>query len=77
LSGFSSAFGASYFKEFVIRCPKPVAEINAELLQEKIIGGLDLGVYYPELKNCMLLCVTENRTQGDIDKLVEKLGAMV
>jgi glycine dehydrogenase subunit 1 len=77
LSGFSSAFGASYFKEFVIRCPKPVAEINAKLLQEKIIGGLDLGLYYPELKNCMLLCVTENRTQGDIDKLVEKLGAMV
>lgn len=77
LSGFSSAFGASYFKEFVIRCPKPVAEINAALLQEKIIGGLDLGVYYPELKNCMLLCVTENRTQDDIDKLVKKLGAMV
>lgn len=77
LNGFSSAFDASYFKEFVIRCPKPVAEINAELLQEKIIGGLDLGCYYPELKNCMLLCVTENRTQGDIDKLVEKLGAMV
>jgi len=77
LAGFSNAFGASYFKEFVIRCPRPVAEINAELLQEKIIGGLDLGLYYPELKNCMLLCVTENRTQDDIDKLVKKLGAMV
>lgn len=77
LPGYSGVFGASYFKEFIIRCPKPVAEINAELCKEKIIGGLDLGRYYPELKNCMLLCVTENRTQADINGLVGKLGAIV
>lgn len=77
LPGFTSVFAASYFKEFIIRCPKPIAEINAELLTEKIIGGLDLGIYYPELENCMLLCVTENRTQADINRLVAKLGAIV
>ena len=77
VEGFTSVFGASYFKEFIIRCPKPIAQINEELLQEKMIGGLDLGIYYPELKNCMLLCVTEKRTQDDINRLVRKLGAMV
>jgi glycine dehydrogenase subunit 1 len=77
LKGVTTVFGAAYFKEFVVRCPKPIAQINEELLQEKIIGGLDLGTYYPELKNCMLLCVTENRTQDDINRLVKKLGAMV
>jgi glycine dehydrogenase subunit 1 len=77
LEGFNSVFGASYFKEFIIRCPKSIAQINEELLQEKMIGGLDLGIYYPELKNCMLLCVTENRTQDDINRLVKKLGAIV
>ncbi|WP_378954520.1 aminomethyl-transferring glycine dehydrogenase subunit GcvPA [Pelosinus sp. sgz500959] len=77
LEGVTAVFGASYFKEFVIRCPKSIAEINKELLQEKIISGLDLGLYYPELKNCMLLCITENRTQEEISRLVEKLGAMV
>ncbi|MBC8016211.1 MAG: aminomethyl-transferring glycine dehydrogenase subunit GcvPA [Sporomusaceae bacterium] len=77
IEGFTSVFEASYFKEFIIRCPKPIAQINEELLQEKMIGGLDLGIYYPELKNCMLLCVTENRTQDDINRLVRKLGAMV
>ena len=77
VQGFTTVFGASYFKEFVIRCPKPIAQINEELLQEKIIGGLDLGIYYPELKNCMLVCVTENRSQEDINRLVKKLGAMV
>jgi len=77
LAGFTSVFTASYFKEFIIRCPKPIAQINEELLQEKMIGGLDLGIYYPELKNCMLLCVTEKRSQEDINRLVKKLGAMV
>lgn len=77
LKGFSPVFGASYFKEFIIRCPKPVAQINKELLQKKIIGGLDLEPYYPELKNCMLVCVTETRTQEDIHHLVTTLGAMV
>ena len=77
LAGFSTVFGTSYFKEFVIRCPKPIPQINEELLKEKIIGGLDLGTYYPELSNCMLLCVTEKRSLGDINRLVRKLGAMV
>jgi len=75
-AGFTTVFGASYFKEFVIRCPRSIAQINEDLLQEKIIGGLDLGVYYPELNNCMLLCVTEKRSQDDINRLVAKLGAM-
>jgi glycine dehydrogenase subunit 1 len=77
LAGFTAVFNATYFKEFIIRCPRPVAQINEELLKEKIIGGVDLGIYYPELENCMLLCVTENRTQEDISNLVKKLGAMV
>ena len=76
IKGFTPVFGGHYFKEFVIRCPKPIAQMNEELLQEKIIGGLDLGIYYPELKNCMLLCVTEKRSQLDINNLVKKLGGL-
>ena len=75
-TGFATVFNASYFKEFVIRCPKPIAQINEALLHEKMIGGLDLGTYYPELSNCMLLCVTEKRSQEDINRLVKIVGAM-
>jgi len=77
IEGITTVFKASYFKEFVIRCTKPIAQINKDLLQEKIIGGLDLGTYYPELSNCMLLCVTEKRSHEDINRLVKLLGAMV
>ena len=77
IPGFTPVFGASYFKEFVIRCPRSIGQINEELLQEKIIGGLDLGLYYPELENCMLICVTENRSQDDINRLVKIVGGKV
>ena len=36
--------------------------------------GLDLDRFYPELKNCMLVCVTEMNTRQDIEKLAEAMG---
>ncbi|MBN1178931.1 MAG: aminomethyl-transferring glycine dehydrogenase subunit GcvPA [Anaerolineae bacterium] len=63
-----------FFKEFVVRCPMPVEEINEFLLEEYgIIGGYDLGKAYPHLKDHMLLCVTEMTPKPDIDALVEAL----
>ena len=69
-----AVFSTPFFKEFVVKCNKPVAEINKALFAKNIIGGLDLELYYPELKNCMLLCVTENRTKAEIDALVAEMG---
>ncbi len=70
IPGFSSPFGSSFFKEFVVRCPRPPKEINKILLKSKIIGGLDLGRFFPELKNHLLLCTTERRTKKEIDELI-------
>ena len=42
-----------------------------------MIGGLDLARYYPELENCMLVCVTEKRTKEEIDRLVGEMGAVL
>jgi len=69
-------FAAPFFKEFAVRCARPVAEINAALFKEGIIGGLDLGRYYPELAGCMLVCVTEKRTKAEIDRLVRIVEAV-
>lgn len=72
LPGFGVQSGR-FFKEFVVRCPQPPAEINARLLKRKIIGGYDLGQDYAHLPNCMLLCVTEMNTREQIDRLVVAL----
>jgi glycine dehydrogenase subunit 1 len=73
LRGFSVDRSKPFFNEFVVRCPRPVAEINALLLERGIIGGYDLGKDYPHLNNHMLLCVTEMNTRYEIDSLVECL----
>jgi len=71
---FEPVFSGPFFKEFPIKSSKPVELLNKELLDEKIIGGLDLQKYYPELENGWLLAVTEKRSRQDIDKLVSKVG---
>ena len=66
--------GQPFFNEFVVRCPRPVAEINEYLLEEwGIIGGYDLGKEYPHLKDHVLLCVTEMNPCEEIDMLVDAL----
>jgi glycine dehydrogenase subunit 1 len=63
-----------FFNEFVVRCPRPVAEINTALLEEhEILGGYDLGLEYPELEQHMLVAVTERNDRDEIDDLVGAL----
>jgi len=74
LPGYQLPFDTPFFKEFVVRTGKPVAELNESLLNRRIIGGLDLGKSYPDLASHMLLCVTERRTRAEIHALVEGLA---
>jgi len=71
--GYAVVDRGPFFKEFIVRCPRPVAEINAVLRERNIIGGYDLAHDYPHLGNAMLLCVTEMNSKADIDDLVEAL----
>jgi glycine dehydrogenase subunit 1 len=61
-------FSGPFFNEFVVSTSQPDA-INAALLEKKIIGGLPLGRFYPELADAMLLCATEMSRRHDMDIL--------
>ena len=75
LPGYEVDTTRPFFKEFVVRCPRPVAEINDRLYDDfGIIGGYDLGADYPHLSEHMLVCVTEMNSRDEIDMLVEALG---
>jgi glycine dehydrogenase subunit 1 len=75
LDGFTVLRDKPFFKEFVVRCPMTVSEVNEFLLNEwGIIGGYDLGKDYPSLENHMLVCVTEMSPKVEIDLLVEALA---
>jgi glycine dehydrogenase subunit 1 len=74
LDGYSVDTSKPFFKEFVVTCPKPAAEINEILLEHwGIIGGYDLSKDYDKRENQMLLAVTEMNTKDEIDTLVEAL----
>jgi glycine dehydrogenase subunit 1 len=73
LPGYQVLDRGPFFKEFVVKTPRPVIEINAALRDQGIIGGYDLASDYPHLGNAMLLCVTEMNTRADIDALVTAL----
>ncbi len=73
LPGYSAAFSSPFFDEFAIQLPVPAQQLSERLLQHDIIGGYDVSLDYPDMKNCMLFCVTETRTKDDIDQLVSVL----
>lgn len=72
--GVSLRFTGPTFNEFVLRTKKKPGEVLKGLLKRQIIGGLDLGRFYPELKDCLLVCVTEQKSRSEIDALAKALG---
>ncbi|HHY60034.1 MAG TPA: aminomethyl-transferring glycine dehydrogenase subunit GcvPA [Clostridia bacterium] len=69
--------GKPFFKEFVLKLAKDPEKVNEALLEHKIIGGLPLKRFYPELAGGLLVCVTELRTKEEIDCFAEKLGGLI
>jgi glycine dehydrogenase subunit 1 len=74
LDGYEVVSSGPFFKEFVVRTPQPVAQINQKLAEGGIIGGYDLQLDYPHLGDTMLVCVTEMNSKADIDAFVKALG---
>jgi glycine dehydrogenase subunit 1 len=63
-------FSGPFFHEFVVSTNSPKS-VNELLLQKRIIGGLPLQRYYPELENTMLLCATEMCRREHMDLVAE------
>jgi glycine dehydrogenase subunit 1 len=74
IDGMGLCFTEPFFHEFALCVNRPVAEVNAHLLEHGILGGYDLGQDYPALKDHMLIAVTEMNSKEDIDLLVEVLS---
>jgi len=70
--------GAPRFHEFVLELPGSAEETNTALLEHKIIGGLPLAKWYPELgPNASLWCATELTTRKQMDAAADALRAVV
>lgn len=75
LPGYELPFaGQPFFKEFIVKTPRPAAEIAAAALAAGFFAGLNLGDYRPEWANYLMIAVTEKRSLQEMDDFVKFLA---
>jgi glycine dehydrogenase subunit 1 len=74
LPGFSLAFSEPFFNEFVLRVPMRPEDLIRRMQTRKIIPGLSIKRFYPELDDALLVCVTEMTSRSKIEHLANTLA---
>jgi glycine dehydrogenase subunit 1 len=73
-AGRRQRFAGPFFNEFVVGGLGDAAAVQKRLLGSGLVAGLPLGRYYPELRDSLLVCVTELNRAEDIDRLADALA---
>jgi glycine dehydrogenase subunit 1 len=73
IPGCAIAFDGPHFKEIVLRTPADGRELARRLAERGYLAGPGLGRWFPELANCLLIAVTERRTEDEIVGLAEAI----
>ena len=68
-----AVFSGPFFNEFVLR-RKNLAQAFSRCAEQKIIPGIRLDNWYPELADCLLVCATEMNEREEIDRLVRTVA---
>jgi glycine dehydrogenase subunit 1 len=66
-------FSSPTFNEFVLRIGEKPEKVLQKMKEERILGGLSLAKFYPELDHDLLITVTEMNTKEEIDRWAEAL----
>jgi glycine dehydrogenase subunit 1 len=77
IPGVEPLFNRPVFHEQVLCLPAAAKELLRPLAAHNLLGGLDLSQDYPELGNALLFCVTEKRTEEEMDSYAEVLARLV
>jgi glycine dehydrogenase subunit 1 len=73
IDGVDLKFSAPFFNEFAVDVHQNAGAVLAALRERKVLGGVDLGRFYPELSTCILMTATELTTGGEITMLADAL----
>ena len=71
--GFQIKFTAPYFNEFVVQCPVAAKQVVKKLVKKGIGAGYALGADFKDMKNCLLVCATETKTEQELQAYAEAL----
>ena len=72
-AGCRLPFDSPTFNEFVAEMPEGFGSAHRRLVENKIVAGLPLDTFYPELHNHYLFCVTETKSKEDMDLLIKEV----
>ncbi len=72
-NGIKVLFEGSHFHEVVLALPVSAQEVLIKMAEKGISAGFALETEYPALKNALLVCVTETKTDEDIIEYVKVL----
>lgn len=73
IRGCKLNFTASTFNEFVLQIEKEPEEVLEKLRKVKILGGVPLAKFYPDLDHHLLVTVTEMNRKEEIDRWAKAL----
>jgi glycine dehydrogenase subunit 1 len=73
LKGYEMKCRAPFFNEFVVKTPVAASEVVDRLIEKGIVAGLPLDRYHPDMRDSLLICVTETAKKEAIDKFVTEL----
>ena len=77
VKGIERVFDRPVFHEAVIRLGRPADEVVEAMAQRGVLAGYALGDDYPDLEDALLLCVTETRTEADMNRYVDELRVVL
>lgn len=72
ISSVTIPFTNQVFNEFVWKI-EGAQKLLKKLVKDKIIAGVYLGDFYPDMQDCILSACTEKKSKEDIDILVKKV----
>jgi glycine dehydrogenase subunit 1 len=74
IAGVSALHEQPVVREFALKLDAPVERVIARCREMGVNPGYPLGRDYPELRDGLLVAITEQRTKTDIDRLADVLG---
>ena len=77
IAGVRQVFSSPYFHEVLLQFDRPVDSLLTELGQFGIEGGYPVENHFPSLKNTLLVCATELRTEEEINHYVQSLETIM
>lgn len=72
--GLNRTFSSPFFNEFVVSTAN-AENMLKQLRKNEIAGGINLGKFYPELKDKILVCVTEMNSAEEMEQYVKILNS--